>query len=378
MKRWYPSPPLTSRNVRPRHNSTITADQLRTFARSIPALRAPLGGNTSFSAQQQNDDTRINLNNDHNTVALFNRKRKRPKTLKAKKGQQKKRAFKKKVRKAITSFQKWQNYHITFTNVLTPTVQSITQASQMLFPTYTAGQFTYGIGYGALYTTTKDHAYIATQLAGIGHVEDGVAINDSAYNLANISYYIKGHANLTIEGYTSTAAISAAQPLWFDVYELVAARNIGDNQIAYVNPMKAWVNCLTECSTPTESVGVPQQATPFDRGQIPSNCPGFSKYWKILKVTRFFTESEHKQFQYDLTTSGMISHRTSLQNYCLKGITKTIMIVAQPIGKPWTGSPTFTFDIQTDKNFKFKLKDGKDPVNAKPQMEWNFTRTTTV
>jgi len=330
---------------------------------------------TTNDGKPQNDDTIINLNSNNSAVALFNKRKRGSKSKKSRIGLKKKKVFNKKVKKALQGFQRWSNFHITFTDDVSATAGSVSRVIQNIEPEPTStSPMAIGIGWGALYTTTKDHAYIAAAIQGIGHVEDNTVVDDTYENPNNVGYYIRAVNSINIV-VTTTGAVLGTTPCWFDVYECVAARNIPTTHASYNTPAKTWSKCLGDCQIPIESVGVPQGANMYDKGQIPSNCPEFSKFWTILKVTRFFTEREGTQFQYDLHTSGNISQRTSLANYALKGITKCIMVVAQPVGGPITN---LKFAFSSAKNIKFKMDKGAGVINAKPQVEWNFTRITTV
>ena len=134
---------------------------------------------------------------------------------------------------------------------------------------------------------------------------------------------------LTMEWHLATMEISltnnsvGATPMLYDVYECVAAKDISDPLYGY--PRAAWAYQL-QINLNVASSGFVQPLTTYN-GQTPYDCPGFGKYWKVVKKTRVYlgpattTElkvySKIKRLRYD-KTSGL---------YAIKGRTRGVIIV---------------------------------------------------
>jgi len=333
-----------------------------------------------------NQDTRHNLNDTYNTVSIYS---KAPRKLKrkskvAKAKARKKRVFKKKVVKCLRSYQPWSVFKLNFSDTLTDSQSLATPAyvSQFLSPA-TASSFplSLGLGWGFFLTSTKDQGNIYNQLAGLGHAEDGVVVADNSSNLPNLEYYISGRCVVNIKFLNNNlngGGTPQGETYLYDVYECVAARNMGVGDVAYNTPQKAWDTCLSECAVPTDG-GATTANLSIYKGSRPSDCPQFSKYWKVEEITRIAVNTYGEAFQFTMKTSGKISHRVSSQNYCLKGITKVLFLVGNPVGSP-TNPSTASINYQNEKTFKFKALNGNTggPVNSVPRVQWNYQRLTTV
>jgi len=329
-----------------------------------------------------NSDTRINLNTTFDTTSLYTRKKSQGKKRVSKatiKKRKTKRAFKKKVTKVLSTWQPWNNVQILYTNVYLddqPTTagfftrQYISPATILGFPYAT------GIGWGSYLTGTKDMGIIEQSLLGVGHVENGVAQVDSADNPLDMKYYMKGSLHINISFLNSTIAETES---WFvDVYECTAARDIDiTTNGSYNTPQKCWEAVALDEDIPQLPVGV-TNAGFADKGKIPSDCPGFRKYWTIDQVTRVRVNGVEDEFQFKLNTQGVITRRRSAANVCLKGITKALMCVVSPIGAPTT---TGLLNVSYHSIKKFKFKNMNTPaalLGAQPRVGWSYAYSTTT
>lgn len=311
-----------------------------------------------------NTDTNINLNSAFNATSLYSRnnQKKRKLSVGVKKKKLAAKKFKKKVKKVFTKFLPWSTYtdnlvnryHITTAPNASATVQDVfglgASAEQLL------------VAYGTILDAgLKDVSHIVAISNSYGHVEDNAAAVPSTVNPPNfnfVKFYFKVRMEFDI--ICQNVEVTDSNPLYMDIYECVANRNIND--VNYANPGQAWSQCHADNLDPA-TFGTDTVDYPGARGNVPQEAPGFSKWWKVTQVTRIRIASA-APYHYKLFTGGLWDVRKYANLYCVKGITKGIIIVAAPIQLITKPS---AYDISVSgvsKHFKFKeaLLDGKEPI----------------
>jgi len=336
---------------------------------------------TPVTEKPENADTRHNLNTTFDTTSLYTKKYKKGRKLskKAVKYRKTKKVFKKKVKKALSSFQPWNVFKLNYTNTYADNqVPSSLVERQNVSPLPTAAFPTaIGIGWGGALTNTKDVANIFQQLEGLGHVEDGTARVDDAFNPLSRSIQFTGTIRINIS--FNNAGISALDSWYVDVYEVTAARNMTAAENSYNTPTKAWDNLMGFNSLPFDAAATVRNSYIY-KGSIPSDVPDFKKYWTIDQVTRIKVTYVAQEFQFTMKTGGKLTQRNSDKYLVMKGITKALFCVVAPVGNPALGA-TLNMDYLSEKTFKFKnISDGNAGavIPAVPNVQWNYQRLTTV
>lgn len=318
---------------------------------------------TDMGGRPANDDTRTNLNSTYNSVSLYNKRssKRRVKRTTAKTPRGRRRAYAKKIRKIVHTGQKWSRYSTTFSNALVITsAPATTFGSQDIFGRTYSQAFQFCAG-GNNDVLDKDINHITLELKQWGHVENGAVVDDNLRNTDNIKFDYTGRMEFDIQCFN--AEFTDTNPLYIDIYECTAARNIND--VLYSTPADAWANTLVDTNQPFTGDGNPVITR---KGARPSDAPGFSKWWGINKVTRVRI-SDASPFHYDMQSKGTWSSRlnqatgTHFSPYCVRGLTKGIIIVVAPI-MVTTMPANYNFQITAvNKHFRFKqhIAEGHTP-----------------
>lgn len=277
--------------------------------------------------KSQNQDTRTNLNSTFNATSLLTKtsnKRKR-KSVAAKRTLKKKRTFTKKIKKIVratfpTSY--WRlNFTTSHVNTNPGTANRILQNVEGI--TITPDNCFY-IGCGRLLdNNNKDVKRIVTFMDRAGHVESGVAIDDVGKNYENIKFWFSGELHMDLQCFN--VEFTDSNPLYIDIYECVAKRNILEAQ--YATAALAWENLLADQDL-THVTIVKRSVT--NKGETPQKCKDFSLYWKIEAVTRVRIASP-APFHISMKTSGVYNGKLHDQAYAIKDVTKSMFYVIAPI-----------------------------------------------
>jgi len=346
-----------------RHNPSYGGNLSSYIPHIVGGVAKLLGSSGGVAEKAQNEDTRINLNDTYNSTSLYSkttRKRKRRVTAPKKRAAKKKRAFTKKVKRVLLTRKPWSCYSINFTNALT-----ILGAPNTSF----GSQDIFGVGYSQALmlcadagndngATPKDINRIITKLRLMGHVENNAIVSGVDRNLDLIKFDYKARMDFDIQCFN--VEFTNTNPLYIDIYECVAARNI--QTIDHATPADSWIECLAQNNQPFAG----DSATVATRkGQRPGDCPTFKKYWSISKVTRVRIASP-APFHYDMTSSGTWDsiHENDFngQPFARSGRTVGIMIVVAPI-MVTTMPAIYNFQITgINRTYKFKQYDGTGKV----------------
>jgi len=318
-----------------------------------------------------NDDTRINLNSTYNAVSLYSKRSRTGKMTSSKKrAVRSKRSFSKKVKQITDGHIPWSKWSVTYTNQLAITsAPATTYGSQDIFgANYShAFQLCPGLENDA---GIKDINHITTELNQWGHIQDGAIVNDNQRNTAGVAIKYRARMEFDIQCFNSE--FTESNPLYIDIYECTAARNI--HSISYATPADAWATAYTDNYQSFTGDSNPVNTR---KGERPSDCHGFKKWWSVDKVTRVRITSP-APFHYDLRSSGTwTSHaEASLEDtYCLKGKTKGIMIVVAPI-MVTTMPAAYNFQITAvNKHFDFKPLPYKGHTNVTQTIQSNLATT---
>ena len=243
------------------HGKVATLNHARTISRKKPRFggwKAALGGAAASAAatylrevasreyeKPSNSDTNLNLNSAFNSTSIYTKrggkKRKLPYGLKKKKIIAKK--FNKKVKKALTKFVPWSTY--TFNSNSSYDVTSVPNSNITTQDVFGAGATAQQliVGLGLISDAgLRDVAHITAIAQSYGHVEDNsstVATPRNTFNANMVRFYWKCRMELDI--YCLNNTVTDSNPMYVDIYECVAARNIVD--VNYGNPGQAWTQC---------------------------------------------------------------------------------------------------------------------------------------
>lgn len=173
---------------------------------------------------------------------------------------------------------------------------------------------------GGLNGGTRDVMNLLDKIGGIDWHHDGAIQNQN--KTGNLRVYDKCTLIVTFNPLFDITTFGKG--LKFDVYECVAAKNITDVDVN--TPSKAWTWCLNNTQTwagSTRPAISRKTMTPFD-------TPGFGEYWKILNVTRFFCGNTDT-LQLKMHQQGLVDWDKYQEFYCIKGKTKQLMYVFNPV-----------------------------------------------
>nr|QNJ57235.1 capsid protein [Cressdnaviricota sp.] len=299
-----------------------------------------------IAGRPANDDTRINLNSTYNAVSLYTKRRKSGKRY----TKRKPKTFSGKVKNVINKLPKTSYWTIAHTDQYTFTTLPGSSYSAQDFVGNTAiarRAFTCGLGQLANATSTAtDLTHIYLKLRNYGHIESSAIVSDAARNVEFVKFWFSIKMNLDIQCFNNE--FTDTNPLYADIYECTAAQNITDNN--HSTPGRSWPQSLIDTNAAFSGDTI---ADINVKGATPQTSPTFKKYWSIDKVTRIRISSP-APFHYDMYTSGIYNAQVASDHYCMKGITKGIMIVLAPI-QVTTLPAAWNFQI-TAVNKKFAYK----------------------
>jgi len=178
--------------------------------------------------------------------------------------------------------------------------------------------------------------------------------------LADVKYKLLG-ACCTVSFLTKATAT-----MFVDIYECIAAANITDT--AFATARGAWATCLTS-NTESDYLSVRTNLTNTFTGCTPYQAPGFGKYWKILKKTRIMCPVSSKTNYTYYTRPKFIVNAKHIGQYATKGLTKDLIIVANPTFHGDVVAAT-QFWLEWSKSYTIKMADLPGV-----QTQWAYAQT---
>lgn len=305
-----------------------------------------------------NSDTNINLNSTFNATSLYNKSSKKRKSVSGpvKKKKRAAKNFKRKVKKCLARLPPFSTCTINQSNE--SGLSSVPQMNNYTQDVWGLNNFEiHWLGAGQMLDPSfHDVSHVAAGLQRYGHVENGVAIVGQNYE--KLKFWFSASAEFDL--ITNNGEFSDVNPLYVDIYEFVAARNISDPLLA--TPGLAWVQLHIQNNDKIQG-STDVVDTPNFRGNIPGKCPDMGKWWKTVKVTRVRMVSNNGPFHYKYETKGVWDPYKNQSLYAVKGITKGLVYVVGAIIS--TNLPA-NYDMRWkgySKHFKFREMplEGKDP-----------------
>lgn len=160
-----------------------------------------------------------------------------------------------------------------------------------------------------------------------------------------------------------------AVPLVYDVYECVAARDLGTADANYNYPTRCWIQCLLDAYVPTDvTTNNPVRPVVQTAGQTPYDVPSFGRYWKILKKTRVLLPPGNTSEQMIMGNKFTMSGDRFNNNFAIKGLTKGVIIVGgvgDNSAAPASATPETT-SVVTNKTWHFKYQLGEGELPQRP------------
>lgn len=226
---------------------------------------------------------------------------------------------------------------------------------------------------GSTYTAVRNNF----QLSAVGNIATGPAkMADNLIYQPSVDTVAAGTTNVTapikaidydLLGASMTLSFKtqAVASMYVDIYECVAASHITD--IAFASAYLAWVACALQSEVDL-SLAYTKLTASFS-GATPYQAPGFGKYWKIVKKTRVMCGASTKTNYTLFTGKKHINNAKELGRYATKGLTKDLIIVANPT---YHGDVTAItqLTIEWSKNYSMKLHDVSGT-----QTQWAYQAT---
>lgn len=225
---------------------------------------------------------------------------------------------------------------------------------------------TAGISLQQVCPTTASGDDYNFQLSAVGNIVTGpLLFVDNLYQQKSVTTVAAGTVNvrttlndLKYKLLGASCTISwknfTAQTIFVDIYECVASQNIIDANFATAR--QAWQYCLANNSESDQLVARTTLLTTFT-GCTPYQAPGFAKYWKIIKKTRVLCASGSKTNYTYYTKSRMINNAKVVGHYATKGLTKDLIIVANPTFNGDTIAAATQIGIEWSKSYAIKMDD---------------------
>jgi len=148
----------------------------------------------------------------------------------------------------------------------------------------------------------------------------------------------------------------SAVPVHYDIYELIAAQDINNDNILYNTGYKAWLQCLADTNTMDPLTAPTTKLLPSFAGATPYQATTFQKWWKILKKTRVvIAAGQNVNFE---IFGGKAKISTVKQNglWATKGLTKDLIIVSNPTFNSDTAAGVQS-TMEWTKTYHIKLPD---------------------
>lgn len=320
------------------------------------------------SEKPSNDDTNINLNETYNATSLYKRHAgKRRLSRRAKTVRRKRVRFSKKIRKIVKQSSKWNwfkgnrvngwdHFNVPYANFGT------LQTGQDVFPEALTASWQLMALPGPQASNATAAWHIRQQMNDMGHIEDGILVSDT--NIGDTKTKMLMTSRWEGQLVQSRAEYTNAFPLWIDIYEFVAVKNITD--IEYSTPQRAWNTILQDYKAPTAEALNSQ----YTKGTRPTDNDLLAKWWKVSQITRV-RMVDSTRFQYDMNTSGTYSHAVHSLCYAMAGITKALMLIVAPI---YVATTPVAYDLRLmgiNQSVKFKPLDVPG-VTPNQKVQWNF------
>lgn len=367
--------PWKKQKLRTYNNSTMSTNGAHNAFQQLGELIKAYDGNRAENAVTQRQ---VDTNN--KTVSMYQRKKRKPVSRRTKVKRKIKRRFAKKVKKVLTNKSRWNyhtmnftnnaNFNSTIGNRFTDQVAIATDGYPGL--TLTKGELSGGANSDLI--TAVSRAALATESIN-GVEQNTIASNFRAYFKAKMTntLFIRGEPDLVdpeiiVDTYTD------ANPMIIDVYQCVAARNI--TEASYAHPYTAWVTLCGLVVGEMQSitpVGM-QQSSLYNKGAVPWQTAGWSKYWKVESVTRHRLTDQSSPVTWSTYSKGWYSKVKWDGKYAVKGITKACMVIVAPI-EHVVDRLGLNMTMSSDKHFQYKIPGN---VGGADNMSITYTSQATM
>lgn len=204
-----------------------------------------------------------------------------------------------------------------------------------------------------------------TVLQGLNNVTidnaDSVVIRST--DIADWNFTMNAIMQITIKNVYPAQAPGEPAVIMVDVYECVAAQDMGPNNI-HRTAYSSWTNNLsTNQQIRGIGMGVP---VPEYSGCTPWDAPEFGQYWKVLNKQRI--ELGPGQLASTTLKTGFkkISFAKWSGKEVKRGVTKDVLIVACPVRGGDIQSSTDILEIDFTKNYHMRVPD----INVGVQSNW--------
>lgn len=310
---------------------------------------------------ENNKTKRLVSGGNHSHTGIYERKRISKRKLQGRKRTQiKKRKLKRKINKIIQPLRVWNYVYEDYatadaanSGVRIHTMTNTNPFTQQEVISSANFGVRHILAPGLSASGTASPYWIENQLVSdIGWVDDStVQIGTAIQQAHDPGFFFKAKQT---NCFALQSGDGAAYNFPMDIYECVAAQDISN--VNYESPYAAYNYLQTNARTfQGETV-----TTKECQGHTPFKTPNFGKYWKILKVTRYLktatddTTSLANWTPYTFYTQGYYTTQKFFNNYAVKGVTKALLVIVNPINEGWiTNTNGNLLLMTTNREFKF-------------------------
>lgn len=254
-------------------------------------------------------------------------------------------SFVKKVHKAENANDK-THFLVEGNNGAAAVVGTVGRSLQQVFPSTAVGN-DFNLQLAPVGNNASGPLLFIENLIQQKSVEGVVGLLPVAKILQDVQYRLLG-ASCTISWKNVTA-----NNIFVDVYECIATQDISN--VLFATARDAWINSLAT-ATETDQLAVRQTLTSGFSGSNPYQAPGFLKYWKVVKKTRVLCGPAAKTNYTYFTKGRMIKNNIAVGKYALKGLTKDLIIIANPTYNGDTAAVN-QIEVEWSKSYAVKVDD---------------------
>lgn len=254
-------------------------------------------------------------------------------------------SFVKKVHKAENANDK-THFLVEGNNGAAAVVGTVGRSLQQVFPSTAVGN-DFNLQLAPVGNNASGPLLFIENLIQQKSVEGVVGLLPVAKILQDVRYRLLG-ASCTISWKNVTA-----NNIFVDVYECIATQDISN--VLFATARDAWINSLAT-ATETDQLAVRQTLTSGFSGSNPYQAPGFLKYWKVVKKTRVLCGPAAKTNYTYFTKGRMINNNSAVGKYALKGLTKDLIIIANPTYNGDTAAVN-QIEVEWSKSYAVKVDD---------------------
>jgi len=328
-----------------------------------------------FGGERADNATTVRQTDSNNkTVSMYKRKKKKKVSKRTKVKRKIKRRFTKKVKNVLTARSKWNYHTLNFTNDLVWT-QALNDkfTTQHVCLTNTSPGCILAKGALSYLGGTNNDLLVAISRAQLG--TESIAGTEQNTLVGNFRCYFKATLKNVLfsrgPGNPAAPFWDETNPLIIDVYLCTAAKNITEE--LHATPYQSWntlhIGSGADVHTITPSTMTGMLAA--HKGNTPSMCAGFSKYWKIDQVTRHRLTDLSSGINFTCSTRGWYDTKKWAGKYAIGGITKAYMVVVAPV--QLDSHPTnINMAWGSDKHFQYKVPGN---IGGSDNMSISFTST---